>query len=137
MNFLLAVLSAGIGSGLMAIVLAWLQRKWKKADRKEEKEEEQEEATIAELKDEIKRLAVKVDNSAKANAAVVTAQKIIMVERIRYLGMCYISSGNIDLDDKEQMRKMHKAYKALGGNGDLDTVMDEVEHLPLKKEPKG
>ena len=28
-----AVLSGGLVSGLMAILLAWLQRKWRKSDR--------------------------------------------------------------------------------------------------------
>ena len=32
MDLLIGLLGAGIGSGIMAILLAWLQRKWKKED---------------------------------------------------------------------------------------------------------
>ena len=35
MELLIGVLGAGIGSGIMAIVLAALQRKWKKADQQD------------------------------------------------------------------------------------------------------
>jgi hypothetical protein len=35
MNLLIGVLGAGIGSGIMAIILAVIQRKWKKADQQD------------------------------------------------------------------------------------------------------
>ena len=33
MDFIIGFLGAGIGSGVMAILLAWLNRNWAKADR--------------------------------------------------------------------------------------------------------
>ena len=33
--------------------------------------------------------------------------------------------------DKETLQEMYGAYKALGGNGHLETVMHEVDRLPV------
>ena len=51
---------------------------------------------------------------------------------MRYLGKCYISDRSISLEDKENLEEMYRAYKGLGGNGHLQTVMDEVERLPVQ-----
>lgn len=80
----------------------------------------------------LNRVWTKKDRQASELANVVTAQKLIMLDRVRYLGKNHIKDGHISLEDKETLIEMHKAYKALGGNGHLDTVMDEVEHLPIK-----
>ena len=95
----IALISACLGSsGVTAIVLAVLQRKWAKDDR--------------------------VD-------ALVAAQKVIMVDRVRFIGKAHIEHGEISLEDKETIKEMFSAYKALGGNGHLDTVMSEVEKLKV------
>lgn len=104
-ELVVGVLGAGIGAGIMGIIQAWLVRKWAKEDKHDSKLD-----------------------------AVVTAQKLIMMDRVRYLGKKYISEQEISLEDKETLTEMHKAYKALGGNGHLDTVMEEVERLPLATE---
>lgn len=103
MEILIGVLGAGIGSGIMAIVLACLNRKWAKADKHDEKLD-----------------------------AVVAGLKVLTIDRVRYLGKGYISDKGITLDDKENLEEMYRAYKALGGNGHLETVMGEVERLPVK-----
>lgn len=102
MDFVVGLLGAGIGSGVMAILLAALNRKWAKADKHDEKMD-----------------------------AVVDGLKVLTVDRVRYLGKCYISEQEISLEDKENLEEMYRAYKALGGNGHLTTVMDEVERLPI------
>lgn len=95
------VISAVTGSGITAIALALLQRKWVKDDRSD---------------------------------AIMGALKVLMVDRVRYLGQRYIQDGSISLTDKETLEEMHRAYKALGGNGHLNTVMAEVGDLPIRKE---
>lgn len=102
MDLVIGILGAGIGSGIMAILLAWFQRKWKKEDA-----------------------------SSDQLVALVTAQKVLMVDRVRHLGRTYIDAGHITLEDKENLQDMYKAYKALGGNGHLETVYNEVCHLPV------
>lgn len=100
MEILQIVLTAATGSGVTAIILAILQRKWTKDDKSD---------------------------------AIVEALKVLMVDRVRHLGQAYIAAGSISLSDKEALGEMHRAYKALGGNGHLNTIMAEVEDLPLRK----
>ncbi len=95
------IISAVTGSGVTAIILALLQRKWAKDDKSD---------------------------------AIVEALKVLMVDRVRHLGQAYIEAGSINLSDKEALEEMHRAYKALGGNGHLNTIMAEVDDLPLRKE---
>ena len=102
MDFIIGFLGAGIGSGVMAILLAAFQRKWAKEDK----------------------------HDARLDA-VVDGVKVLTVDRVRYLGKCYIDDQSITLDDREALEDMYRAYKALGGNGHLETVMSEVRHLPV------
>ena len=55
----------------------------------------------------------------------------ILRDRIRYLGKSYLRQGRIDLDDRDDLIAMHDAYHALGGNGNLDLIMQAVKALPL------
>lgn len=98
MEFVIGILGAGIGSGIMAIVLAMLQRKWHKEDKQD---------------------------------AIVNGLKVLMIDRVKYVGACHIKNKGITLDDKEMLKEMHDAYKALGGNGHLDMIMSEVNKLPI------
>lgn len=102
MELLEVILASGAVSGGMSILLAFLQRRWKKEDDKST---------------EIK--------------ALVAAQKVLMVDRVRYLGQGYILAGQITLEAKETLGEMYKAYKDLGGNGHLETVMNEVNKLKV------
>ena len=74
----------------------------------------------------------KKDSTDKRIDALVEAQTVIMIDRVRFLGRSYIKDGEISLSDKENLRGMYRAYKALGGNGHLETVMEEVEELDVK-----
>ena len=105
MEFVIGILGAGIGSGLMAILLAVLQRKWSKDDKED----------------------ARID-------ALVNAQKVMMIDRVKWLGNQYIRNKQITLSDKDTLVDMHKAYKALGGNGHLDVIMNEVDKLPVVDE---
>ena len=63
--------------------------------------------------------------------AIVNALKVLMVDRVRYVGNSYIKDQQITMSDKEHLKEMHGAYKKLGGNGRLDPVMSEVDKLPV------
>lgn len=63
--------------------------------------------------------------------AVVKAQKLVMLDRCRFLAKQYIASGQISLEDKEHLGEMHDSYKELGGNGHFDRLMKEVDRLPV------
>ena len=62
---------------------------------------------------------------------IIEALKVIIIDRVQYLGSCYIYAEEITLDAKETIHNMHNAYKGLGGNGDLDIVMQEVDKLRI------
>lgn len=97
------VLMACIGSsGLASVIIALLNRHWAKKDKREDKLD-----------------------------AVVEGLKVLTVDRVRYLGKCYMIDNEIDLEDKENLEAMYRAYKALGGNGHLETIMAEVERLQV------
>ena len=59
--------------------------------------------------------------------------KWVLYDRIRFLGQHYISAGLVDFDDRRILNEMHKSYhEGLGGNGDLDNLMQQVNALPLR-----
>ena len=55
-----------------------------------------------------------------------------MLDRIQYLCRCYIRDKSISIEDRRRLHQMHKGYKAVGGNGDLDDLLAQVDELPLK-----
>lgn len=101
-GIIIALIAALTGSGVSSIVIVCLQRKWAKQDKKDER----------------------VD-------ALVEANKVLMIDKVRWLGKQYITAGEIHLEDKENLKEMYSAYKKLGGNGHLDTIMSEVDHLKV------
>ena len=59
-------------------------------------------------------------------------QMIILHDRIKYLGKGYMRDGCIQFDDREDLVQMHEIYHKLGGNGNLNSLMQEIMKLPLK-----
>jgi len=65
--------------------------------------------------------------------AVVCGMRYILLDKTKHLGECYIKDGYIRFDDRRRLNAMHDCYHSgLGGNGDLDNLMKEVNGLPLK-----
>lgn len=59
--------------------------------------------------------------------------KWLMYDRIRFLGQKYNTERSVDFDDRRILNEMHNCYhNGLGGNGDLDVLMHEVNRLPLR-----
>lgn len=113
-NIITTIITVLGSSGTTAIILALLQRKWAKSDKKD---------------------AQKVREDTKLDA-VVDGLKVLTVDRVRYLGQCYIERHEISLEDKENLKDMYDAYKKLGGNGHLEVVMAEVNRLPIVDKSK-
>lgn len=100
-NFMVTLVLACIGSsGLASIVVALLNRKWSKDDKDDERIE-----------------------------ALVAAQKVIIIDRVRYLAKQYIANDCIAIEDKNSLTGMYKVFKTLGGGDELDTLMSEVEKV--------
>ena len=118
-EIIIAVISGGSVVAVIEGFREWLA--WNR-NRKAIKEDRATEEAV----EKVKTLEEKVD-------ALVEANRYILYDRIRYLGQCYIDEREIDFDDRRILNKMHESYhNGLDGNGDLDTLMEEVNHLPLK-----
>jgi hypothetical protein len=58
-------------------------------------------------------------------------------DKIAQLGLNYIERGWISKDEYEEFRKyLYEPYKAYGGNGVAERIMEEVSHLPLRSPNK-
>ena len=114
MDIVIAIITGGIGAAAIKIIdniIAWkLARKGKQLDQRTEKECETDKAIIA----------------------VQEGVRVMLLDRILYLGQCYIHEREVDLNDRIRLSAMHRAYKSLGGNGDADAIMACVNSLPLK-----
>ena len=148
MEFVVALALAIAGGAAGAAVINGINERWKfkatrraaKEDRKEQKEDQTEavKETIEEFKkqegernSEIER---KIEELNAKNLVVVEALRVILLDRIRYLGQSYIAKGEISFDDRRIFHMMHDAYHdGLGGNGDADLVVEAVDELPLKQ----
>ena len=86
-----------------------------------------------------KRKYDKDDGKDKNIEALKAGLKWVLYDRIRHLGQRYIAAGYVDFDDRRILNEMHTSYHdGLGGNGDLDNLMSQVNRLPLKSpEQKG
>jgi len=109
---IIAIVSAGLGGSALAALINQIGES---------------------IRQKRKRENDKTDTKDKDIEALKTGLKWVIYDRIRYLGQTYISAEKIDFDDRRILNEMHKCYhNGLGGNGDLDNLMNEVNTLPLK-----
>lgn len=58
--------------------------------------------------------------------------RVLLYDRIKFLGKTYIARGCVEPDALEDLIAMHKIYHdELEGNGFLDKIMSDVKHLPV------
>ena len=133
-EILIGFISGGVLAALITAVVkaladrsAWkLKRKAKKEDKAEKQQEEKQKQADLRTEERLKAIEDKTDIQSEA-------LKFILSDRIRFLWQEYIAAKEIDFDDRRILNEMHKSYhNGLCGNGDLDTLMEEVNHLPLK-----
>lgn len=61
--------------------------------------------------------------------------KILLYDRIKYLGKKYMERGYVTAEELEDLTTMHNIYhdpEGLNGNGFLDAIMANVRKLPIK-----
>lgn len=122
---LLQILTILVGGGAIgaAIINGFNQRKLLKMQH----DFDQEDKAKVDVEKELRELR-------EMSAAQSEALKFVLYDRIRYIGQAYIAEGAVDFDDRRVLNAMHSSYHTgLGGNGDLDTLMAEVNGLPLKQ----
>lgn len=119
-KILLGILGGGIGVEIIKAIAG-------RFDWNRKRKAEKEDRDVLDADTEIR-------NIKKQVAAICDGMKFILYDRIRYLGHEYIADGYIDFDDRRILNSMHDSYhNGLGGNGDLDILMGEVNRLPLRK----
>ena len=139
-QLILSLVSGGVVAGVIVAIsgkAAWKRdRKAKKEDRAEERADK-----TVELQNEIEDLK-KTDAESKESQdkmqkrvdAISEGVKLMLLDRILYLGQSYIDKGEISYDDRRRFHQMHDCYhKRLDGNGDADLIVDAVDELPLKR----
>ena len=129
-KILLAAVSGGVAAALIKPFgdgLTWKRsRKAQKEDKAEQKKEDAEKQAALHTEERLQAIEEKTD--AQSDALM-----YILYDRIRHLAQAYIAEGEVDFDDRRILNQMHRAYHdGLGGNGDLDGLMSEVNKLPLK-----
>lgn len=86
------------------------------------------------LRERRRRKDITEDRESSDMAAVKVALKWVLYDRIRFLGQAFLREGEIDFDDRRLLNEMHKSYHdGLGGNGDLNVLMEAVNNLPLRQ----
>ncbi len=146
-EFILALVLAVAGGAAGAAAINALNERWKfratrkaaKEDRAEEKADKTDE--ISHELEEFKKTEEKINQSIEERLdklgtqldAVAKAERIILLDRILYLGQGYIDKGEITYDDRKRFHDMHDCYHTdLNGNGDAKLIVEGVDELPLK-----
>lgn len=81
----------------------------------------------------ISAIVAAANNRMRLHHGVTKGTQVLLYDRIKCLGRHYISEGEIDAEDLEDIIEMHRVYhNELGGNGYLDTLMENVKKLPIK-----
>lgn len=140
MNFgetTMAILLAIAGGAAGAAVINGLTERWKfRANRKAAKEDRAEKKAdkTEELANTLTGLQEQLSHLKESDAAQAEALKLILLDRVLWLGQSYINKGEISYDDRRRFHAMHSCYHStLGGNGDADLIVEGVDALPLKK----
>lgn len=85
-----------------------------------------------ELKSAVGKLQDSVDTTNTNMDLQSEALMAIAQDRIVFLGEEFLKQGWINVADHASLIRMADAYKALGGNGIVKDIMDEVDKLPKK-----
>ena len=113
MEHTLVIVGAVLSSSALTALITQLGSWWREKAARKNKEETAEDKEIAALKEGV---------------------MYILYDRIRYIAEKHIRDEEITFEDRRMLHKMHGVYhNRLGGNGDLDQLMADVDELPLKK----
>ena len=103
------------------------KRKAEKEDRAEAKADAAEEQKQKETEGRLQKLEDKLN-------AVAEGVKLMLLDRIIYLGQGYIDKGEITYDERHRFHQMHDCYHdGLNGNGDAKLIVEAVDELTPKR----
>lgn len=81
----------------------------------------------------VKKLFKEAKATRCATSAVQTGIKCMLRDRIIHNYEKYIRLEHCPLPIRENVEEMHAAYRALGGNGAIDHIVEELNVLPTVK----
>ena len=73
-----------------------------------------------------------ITSRSKMYKLLITADKIILKDRIKHLSKNYITRGYIMSDELEDLHEMYNCYLELDGNGFLAALMNKVNALEVR-----
>lgn len=127
-----AVISSGATAAIVKMIDNWLSWKRERKAKYEDDNLARKEQTVNDRLNTIEQIT---EDNRKTLESLTEGMKHIIYDRIRHIGQAHINVGEIDFDDRRILNNMHHCYHdGLGGNGDLDKLVQEVNHLPLKKD---
>ena len=86
------------------------------------------------ISDRRKRKDTVEDRTEGKDTALKQGIKLLLADKIQYLGLRYIEEGEVTFSNKKMLNEMHSVYhNGLGGNGDYDDLMEEFNELPIKR----
>lgn len=96
----------------------------------------QETERLDKLESQVQALEARVNSTLrdfdKLAEALKRGQMIMLSDRILTLAESYIANGEITYAQKKNLRAMHQVYhNELGGNGDFDDLMKDIEKLKV------
>lgn len=125
-DLLLCLLSGGVAAAIIKAAESIITWKLNRKAAQEDKEEAKQESAEQDIKTAIAQLE-------KDITSLRTGERVILHDRIKYLGKSFIEDKEIDFDDRQDLVDMHNVYhNELGGNGNLNSLMEEVMKLPIK-----
>lgn len=81
----------------------------------------------------ISAIVAAVNNRERKKHGVSAGTRMILYDRIKFLGKKYIADGEIEADALEDLLEMHRIYHdELDGNGYLDVLIAQVKQLHIK-----
>lgn len=125
MEFLKTFLGGAGGAAIVAGLFALIQWLLNRKAHKEDKAADRKIADCAARGQEIADLRNLVNG-------LIIAERESFYDRIKHLAKAHIKKGWISVEDYEDLKRMHSVYHdpdKLNGNGFLDALMSEVDHL--------
>lgn len=123
MAFFVDLMKSAFGAGIVAGLFGLIQWRLNRKAHKEDAEAAQKVVDCTKRGQEIKDLHKTVN-------ALIVSERTIMYTLIKDKAKDFIRRGWISVEEYEDLKRMHQVYHDdLGGNGFLDAVMKEVNHL--------
>ena len=81
----------------------------------------------------LSRLTKAFEREKKERATSDEAIRAILHNKIYKQGICYLERNYITVDELNDLEKLYKPYKEMGGNSTAETIIRNVRRLEIRK----